>query len=271
MSQAQEAAEQANDSVWLERGVRAGLVAYGIVHLLIAGLALELAFGSKSSQPASQQGAMQALAQQPWGPPVLGMLAVGFAALALWQVVEAVVGHRHAGEKTRWFWRALAGGRVLVYAGFGYSAISTAAGSSSSTNNNHLTAEVLRLPLGPLLVAAAGLGFVAAGVGLAWQGVTRSFLDNLDYDADSGSSGTALVAVGVFGYPMKGVALAVVGGLLIWAALTYDPRRAGGLDVALRTLIAQPVGPGLLAVVAVGIGCFGLYCFGWARYADPSA
>jgi hypothetical protein len=270
VSQAQEAAEQANDSTWLDFAVRGGLVAYGIVHVLVAGLALALAFG-KAPEPASQQGAMQALAEQPWGPLMLGALAIGFAALAIWQLVEAVIGHRNAGDRMRWFWRALAAGRVAVYAAFGYSAISTAFGGGSSTSKNRLTAEVMRLPLGPLLIALAGLVFVAVGVGLAWQGVTRSFLDNLRYDANTGSSGTALVAVGVFGYPMKGLALGVIGALLIWAAVTYDPRHAGGLDVALRTLIAQPVGPWLLAFVAVGIGCFGLYCFGWARYADTSA
>ncbi len=270
VSQAQQAAHDLNTSVWLDRGVRIGLVAYGIVHVLVAGLALELAFG-KSPEPASQQGAMQALAEQSWGPLLLWALALGFAALAVWQLVEAVIGHRRSGVWTRWFWRALAVGRVLVYGAFGESAISEAIGSGSNSSKNHLTAEVMRLPFGPVLVALVGVFFVAVGVGLAWQGVSRSFLDNLDYDADSGSSGTALVAAGMFGYPMKGLALGVVGGLLIWAALTYNPRHVGGLDVALRTLVAQPVGPWLLAVVAAGIGCFGLYCFGWARYTNTAA
>ncbi|MDQ3481565.1 MAG: DUF1206 domain-containing protein, partial [Actinomycetota bacterium] len=44
-----------------------------------------------------------------------------------------------------------------------------------------------------------------------------------------------------------------------------------GLDVALRTLLDESFGPWLLAVVAVGIGCFGVYCFFWARYADTNS
>jgi Domain of Unknown Function (DUF1206) len=65
----------------------------------------------------------------------------------------------------------------------------------------------------------------------------------------------------------KGIALATVGALFIWAAVSYDPKTAGGLDVALTALRQQSLGPWLLTVVAIGIGCFGLYCFAWARYA----
>ncbi len=53
--------------------------------------------------------------------------------------------------------------------------------------------------------------------------------------------------------------------------MTYDPKKAGGLDVALRTLLDQGFGPWLLALVALGIGCFGVYCFFWAKDADTSS
>ena len=59
--------------------------------------------------------------------------------------------------------------------------------------------------------------------------------------------------------------------LFVSAAVTFDPKKAGGLDVALHTLLAQSYGAWLLTVVALGIGCFGLYCFAWARDIDPSA
>jgi len=54
--------------------------------------------------------------------------------------------------------------------------------------------------------------------------------------------------------------------LLVSAAVTYDPDKARGLDAALRTLAAQPYGGFLLAVVALGIAAFGVFCFIQARY-----
>jgi len=39
-----------------------------------------------------------------------------------------------------------------------------------------------------------------------------------------------------------------------------DPRRAGGLDAALRALGETGLGDTLLVVVALGFAAFGLYC-----------
>ena len=50
-------AEQAHESDWLDHAIRAGLVAYGVVHLLIAWLAIQLALGEKADS-ASNSGAM---------------------------------------------------------------------------------------------------------------------------------------------------------------------------------------------------------------------
>ncbi|MDX6318736.1 MAG: hypothetical protein QOD35_2136, partial [Nocardioidaceae bacterium] len=84
MSNAQSTAKQVENSEWLERAIRVGLASYGVVHLLIAWLALQLAFGN-SSGAANQNGAMRQLAQQPLGKPLLWVVALGFVALALWQ------------------------------------------------------------------------------------------------------------------------------------------------------------------------------------------
>jgi uncharacterized protein DUF1206 len=73
------------------------------------------------------------------------------------------------------------------------------------------------------------------------------------------------VALGRAGYASKGVALAIVGVLFGWSAITYDANKAGGLDSALRRLKDAPAGPVLLTVIALGIACFGVYCFVWAR------
>lgn len=270
MSEAKQATERVGNSVWLERLVRVGLVAYGVVHLLIAWLALQIAFGT-SPQPASQQGAMHTLAKEPLGEPLLWGLTLGLAALVVWQLVEAAVGHSEEDGAKLIFGRVVSGVRAVVYAFLAYSALSTAVGSGSSQNKDRLTARLLDLPLGQLLVSVLGAVIIGVGVAVVYKGVTQSFVKELHFSATSGSSGTALVTLGRFGYAAKGLALSVVGGLFVWAAWTYDAQKAGGLDVALKTLTTHTLGPWLLAVVALGVGSFGLYCFGWARYANPAA
>jgi hypothetical protein len=266
----QDQAAQVAESRWFERGVRVGLVAYGVIHLLIAWLALQLAFGERAGA-ASQQGAMHELAQQPLGAVLLWLLCLGFVCLVGWQLVEAVSGHTKHEGFTLIRKRVGSAGRVVVYAVLAFSAARTALGEPSSSSQDHLTAQVMRLPLGPLLVGAGGAAVIALGGYLAYKGLSRKFEDDLEPGATSGASGSAAVRLGQVGYPAKGVAFGAVGLLFVIAAFTVDPDKAGGLDVALRSLIEQSLGPWVLAAVAVGIGCFGVYCFFWAKYADTSA
>jgi len=270
MSDAKTAGHQVENSQWLERLVRVGLVAFGIVHLLVAYLALQLAFGQSEGAP-SQQGALQQVAEQSFGTVLLWVIALGFLALAIWQFFEALWGHRSQDGGKRVFKRVGSAGRVVIYLVLGFSAAKTALGEKSESSEDHLTAQVMELPLGRFLVGAAGLAVVAIGGYLVSKAVRTSFEEDLQPQATSGSTGTTVVRLGQAGYTAKGVALAIVGGLLVWAAWTFNAEKAGGLDVALRTLLDESFGPWLLAVVAVGIGCFGVYCFFWARYADTNS
>jgi hypothetical protein len=112
---------------------------------------------------------------------------------------------------------------------------------------------------------------VAIGVGLVVFGLTKKFEDELEPGATSGRYGTAIVRLGQAGHCAKGVAFGIVGGLFLWAAWTFNPDKSGGLDVALRTVLDQPFGPWLLGLIAIGLACYGVFCFVRARYADPSA
>ena len=97
----------------------------------------------------------------------------------------------------------------------------------------------------------------------AW---TERFAKELDAEGKSGTTGTAYLWIGKAGYTAKGVAFAIVGALFLYAALTHDPDKSGGLDQALTELLDKPLGPVLLAVVAIGIGCYGLFCFARSRH-----
>lgn len=83
---------------------------------------------------------------------------------------------------------------------------------------------------------------------------------------DPGNARTAVEWLGIIGYAAKGVVLAVVGVLVIVAAVTADPSKSSGLDGGLKTLGAQPYGGFLLAAIAAGLICYGVYSMARARY-----
>src|SRR5512132_2698358 len=68
-------AEQAGDSASLEVLARVGLIAYGVVYLLIGWLALQIAWGA-SAKSADTSGALRTLADQPFGKILLWLVAV---------------------------------------------------------------------------------------------------------------------------------------------------------------------------------------------------
>jgi uncharacterized protein DUF1206 len=78
-------AEQAGDSASPELLARAGLIAYGVVHLLIGWLAVQIAWSASGSKSADTSGALKTLADQPFGKILLWLVAVGLVALGLWQ------------------------------------------------------------------------------------------------------------------------------------------------------------------------------------------
>jgi hypothetical protein len=118
----------------------------------------------------------------------------------------------------------------------------------------------MSVPFGRVLVAAIGVAVIAVAVSQVVKGVRKKFTEDL-----AANPGKAAVPLGMVGYCAKGIALAIIGGLFIWAAVTYDPKKAGGMDAALTTVRGQPFGTVLLIVLALGLACFGAYCFLWAR------
>ncbi len=270
MTSAERTAQEVNNSSWFEHLVRVGLVSYGIVHLLIGWLALQIAFGDRSGSP-SQQGALTQIAQEPYGEALLWVIAFGFIALTVWQSLEAFIGHRTHDNPERMFKQVVSAGKAVLYLMLGVAAGKTAMGESSKSSEDSTTAKLMDLPLGQLIVFAVGATIIGIGIALMVKGAKKKFEKDLEPRATSGHSGTAVVKLAQVGYIAKGIAFGVLGGLFVWAALTHDADKAGGLDTALHKLLDTPLGPWLLGVVAAGIVCFGVYCFAWARYADPQS
>ena len=264
--QGRRAAQQVRGSKSLEVGVRVGLVSYGLVHLLIAWIAVQIAWTHEQSK-ANSEGALRQIAGEPLGNVLLWVIAFGLVALVVWQLGEAIWGHTYDQGGKRTAKRLASAGRAVVYAALALSTFRIVGGSSGGgSSTDSVTAQLMKQTGGQLLVGLVGLAIIAVGVGLLVRGVTAKFTDHLRAQATSGDSGNAVVRLGQCGYVAKGVALGIVGGLFVWAAWTYDPQKAGGLDVALQTLLDQPYGAWLLTLVALGIAAFGAYCFAWARH-----
>jgi len=266
--QAERLGQQAHESDWLDHAIRLGLVAYGVVHLLIAWLAIQLALG-ESTGKASSTGAMHQLAQQPLGEVLVWAVAVGMVLLVLWRLLEAVLGHRDAEGGKRVRKRLTSALKAVLYGAIGLSALQVATGSGGGgkgSGSDSTTATLMDLPAGQWIVAGVGLAIIGYGANLVRRGWTEKFAEHLDAEGRSGDTGRAYLLFGKVGYLAKGLAIGVVGGLFVYAGVTHESKKSGGLDVALHKVLEQPFGPVLLFVIGAGIGCYGLSCFSRARH-----
>ncbi len=302
-SRAKSTATRAGNSKPLEYLARGGFVAYGVIHLLFAWLAAQIAF-SGSSKESDQSGALAELASKPFGQMLVGLVVIGLIGLAVWQAINAAVGADSPNKRTgssgssgssgtsgssknsgsskpgrsgnqgdqreRVVHRVGAAMRAIVYLVLAYSGIKILVGNGSSSADKQQQAAftLMNAPAGRWLVGLVGIVVVAVGVGLFIYGIRKKFQAGLNTQKMTPTVRATTRRLGVAGYCAKGVAYALAGVLVVAAAVTFDPNKARGLDAALRTLAQASYGPWLLGVIALGIAAFGVFCLAQAKYRE---
>ncbi|MDO5681759.1 MAG: DUF1206 domain-containing protein [Propionibacteriaceae bacterium] len=242
--------------------VTVGLVCFGIIHLLLGWLCIQVALGGQGDT--STKGALQDLVAKPLGNVLMIIFAIGLFTLALWQLLEAIFGYRDRETKKMVRKKISSAARMIMYSGLGVSALLLALGSETSDSEESAkstTATLMELPFGQILVGLVGVVVIAVGIAHIVKGVRRKFArDDLAPGAPEWGK-----KLGVVGWSVKGISIGLVGALFLWAAISFDPEKAGATDGALKTLQDQPFGQILLIAMGLGFACYGVYCFVWSR------
>lgn len=241
---------------------RVGFVVSGILHIMIGWIAFQIATGSGGGE-ASNSGAMAQIASTPGGQILLWIMTVGLVGLGLWRIAEAFV-------TTETKDKAKSAAVGIVFLALSFSTLTFARGGSSSDGKkaSSITASVLEMPGGKILISIAGLVIIGVGVYGIFKGATKRFKKDLETRSDSGNIGSAISVSGVVGYIARGIAFAVLGVMVIWAAMTSDPSKASGMDAAIRTIGSQPFGTVLLILTALGFILYGIYSMARAKYTN---
>jgi hypothetical protein len=245
---------------------RWGLAARATIYLLIGVLAVALARGTRHGET-DQRGAMQELTRHTGGTLLVAVIGIGLAGYALWRLSEAALGVVGEGKKAGPRVQSFA--RAVIYAFFAVTAfkiVSQGNSSSQSGQQELWTAKAMQHPSGRWVVGIVGAVVVVCGLVLVWEGVRRKFEKYLAMGRTSRRVRKAVEFLGVVGSISRGVVFALAGVFIISAAVNYDPKKAGGLDRALRELADTSAGSWLLGLVAVGLIMFGVYGFAEAKW-----
>jgi hypothetical protein len=253
---------------WLNALARVGLLAIGVSYALVGILAMRIAV--ESGGKGTSQGALHSLAQHSFGKFLLVLLALGFAAYALWRFAQTFFDKNDVGDGTKGLaQRAGYFGAGAIYAALTYSIakiISGAAQQSQSKSAHKATATVLSWPAGRWIVGASGLVLIGAGLLSGYYGIKRKFLNDWMTEKMSAGAQSWGERSGVVGLLARMVVFVLIGIFLVKAAHDYSPREAISLDGALQKLVNHSYGSWLLGIVAAGLLAYAVFCLFEARY-----
>jgi len=258
-------ARRASESAAARGLARGGLAARGVIYILIGWVAVAIALGVGHGE-ADQRGALQLLAGHPLGIVLLWLLGIGFAGYALWRFSEAVFGV--TGEGTGAGPRLKSVARGVVYAAFAVTTFQVIGGArkSQAGQQQDWSAKAMHHSYGRWLVGIVGVIIVIVGVALIVEGVKSEFMKHMQTAQMSSRTRRIVEWLGKIGTAARGAVIVLAGALVIDAAVTYRPSKAGGIDKALLTLRGQPFGEALLILAALGLVVFGSYGLCEARW-----
>lgn len=263
---AKSTARAAENTELVDRLVRVGYFARGIVYGLIGYLAFQAALNG-SGKITDQRGALATIADKPFGKWVLIVVAIGLVGLFIWGIIRAVADPMHEGSDTKGLVKRA--GYLVSGLAYGLLLVPTmnlirgagSAGPSSGQTAQRAAAGIMAHPWGVFLVGLIGLILIGVGVGRIIDGYNAKFHERFKGYKMSAQEREWAVRMGRFGYIALGIVFVIIGFLTVWAATTKNPARVSGWDGALLFLAHQPYGPLLLAIVALGLIAFAVYSF----------
>ena len=256
-------AQRARSSRSLRGAARAGLAGRGVLYLVLAVLAGQLAL-RRGTAPVNGNGAMTRIAGAPLGRALLFCAAAGFLAFAVTRAAGAFA-DRRAGRLRR----LSTAGQALLYVLLALTTLSFVFGadaSGSEQQQDMLTQRVLDWPAGRVLVGAVGAGLVAV---CTWQLVVAArshFADTLDTDEMPRLLRPVAAVVGRVGIAARALTAIPIGAFLVLAAVRIDAETSTGLDALLADLSKYGWGRATVLAVAAGFAVFAAYSFLEARY-----
>jgi hypothetical protein len=251
-------------SPWLERAVRAGHAAHGIIYVVMGVLAVRAANGL-TRPPTGPRGALGTLLDQPLGAVALGVLVVGVMYYALWELFRACcdperVARRGGARFKRVGWLVSGLLHMSLAAALARTWVNgRRVQSDDAVARDSVTMILTAWPFGQGVLAAVGIGVVVTGVVFIVRAWRFSYDQHIDMSGFGPAARTWVSALCRVGSAARGVVLCLAGVFLVSAAIDADPREAISLGGALSVIGSQPYGLWLMGAVGAGLLSHGLY------------
>ena len=254
----------------IERIAQAGLVAKGIVYILLGILAFMAAFemGGQSNSDVDRNGVFGVVMDMPAGTWLLGLIAAGLICYSIWRGIQTFRPNHDGGKETKPGKRILYFLSGLAYLGVAFTAIRMILHmrTSNGDKNQEFASQVLQQSYGQWLLGAAAL--ILAGIGLyqIYYGLSEKYRKHVNRMSTNTQVSSLLLRSGKVGYIARGVVWLIIAYLLLKAALHANSSEAGDTAKAFQFIENSTAGSLLLGALGLGVIAYGVFNFVRARY-----
>jgi hypothetical protein len=227
--------------------------------------------GGESTAHTNKTGVFDFVYRQTGGQILLALIAAGLFCYTIWRGMEAFGDTEHKGKDAK----GLAVRARYLFSGLFYATIAVSAvrmllagRSDSGDSQQSFAQDLLSKPAGQWLAGIAAAILLGNGIYQIYYGLSekyRKHADNLH-----GQESKALLTAGKIGYVARGVVWLLLSWLFFKAAFHRNASEAGDTSKAFSFLENAGYGPFLLAAMALGLTCYGVFNFVRARYEDFS-
>lgn len=266
-----EAAEEVVRHPFVKRLAEFGFYTKGFLFVVIGVLAVFVAIGERGGQLADATGALSRIAQAPFGKVILIVFIGGAIGHGVWNILRGAADVDNAGKSWQGIIkRIVAIGVGVFYLFLAWTAWTIVVTANVSVENGTvqktITALILALPLGSVVIFLVGLSVIGAGLNECYRGVTGKFQKDYRLRELKDGKRHIISVLGALSFTARAVIFVLTGYFFIIAAIDSNPNAAMGIDGALRTLGQNFYGKTLLFVAAVGLICHGVLSLYEARY-----
>jgi len=266
-----EAAEEVVRHPFIKTLARFGFYTKGFLFVVIGALAIMVAIGERGGQLTDATGALTRIAQASYGKVILIIFIAGAFGHGAWNILRGVADVDNAGTNFQGISKRV----IAVSVGFFYFFLAWTAWSivitvgvevQNGAIQKTMTALILALPLGAVIVFLIGLSVIGAGINECYRGVTGKFQEDYRLRELQGGKRKIVTVLGALSFTARAVIFGLMGYFFILAAIASDANEAMGIDGALRTLGQNYYGKILLFIAATGLICHGVLSLYEARY-----
>jgi hypothetical protein len=257
---------------WKEKMARIGHIAKGTVYGIAGILTLLAAFGM-GGQNAGKLQVIEFLQKQAFGNILVILMAAGLACYAFFRFIQVTgkteglqeqSGKKRAAKKAGY---AISGIIYLAFAVYAVVQVTGSSGSGGGNTKQGLLTQLMSNGWGVALVYLAAVLLLAKAVYQFYRVIKKDYVEGVRALSVGQEKAEKIVRnAGAAGFIARGILIGITAWFCFRAASQRDASDIQGSSGAFSFIEQSTSGPWLVAAVAVGLVCYGVYMFIIARY-----